>query len=117
MSPVQERDDPMRQFETPQHGFGVAGHFLERVVGRRRMDDLHHLDLVELVLADHSPRVLAVASRFRTETRRVRGQLDRQRLGRQDLAAHGVRERDLGRRDEVEPLVRRRVIRFHAALP
>ena len=71
------------------------------------MHDLHHLDLVELVLADHAARVLAVAARFRAEARRVRGQLDRQRVGGEDLVAHGVGERDLRRRDQVEPLALR----------
>ena len=45
------------------------------------MHDLHHLDLVELVLADHAARVLAVAARLGAKARRVRGELDRQRLG------------------------------------
>ena len=80
------------------------------------MHDLHHLDLVELVLADHAARVLAVASGLGAEARRMRGEPDRQRLGRQDLAAHGVRQRDLGRRDEVEPLGRGRIVRVDAAL-
>ncbi len=68
------------------------------------MRDLHHLDLVELVLADHAARVLAVAPRLRAEARRVRGEPDRQRLRVEDLAADRVRERDLGGRDQVERL-------------
>ena len=69
------------------------------------MHDLHHLDLVELVLADHAARVLAVASRLGAEARRVRGQADGQRLRGQDRVAHRVGQRDLGGRDQVEPLV------------
>ena len=72
------------------------------------MDDLHHLDLVELVLADHAARVLAVAPRFRAKARRVRRQLHRQRDPLHDLAAHGVRERDLGGRDQIQLLAARR---------
>ena len=52
------------------------------------MHDLHQLDLVELMLADHAARVLAVAARLGAEARRVRGELDRQRVGGKDLVAH-----------------------------
>ena len=65
------------------------------------MHDLHHLDLVELVLADHAARVLAVAAGLRAKARRVRGQLDRQRRERQDLLADRVGQRDLRRGNEV----------------
>ena len=68
------------------------------------------------MLADHAARVLAVASRFRAEARRVRGELHRQRVGRQDLAAHRVRERDLGRRYEIQALVGLRIAGRNAAL-
>ena len=68
------------------------------------MHDLHQLDLVELVLADHAARVLAVAARLRAEARRVRGQLERQRVGGEDLVAHDVGQRDLRGRDQVERL-------------
>src|SRR5690606_39803595 len=37
----------------------------------RGLHDLHHLDLVELMLADHAARVLAVGTRLGTEARRV----------------------------------------------
>ena len=68
------------------------------------MHDLHHLDLVELVLADHAARVLAVAAGLGAEARRMRGQPDRQRSQRQDLVAHRVGQRDLGGRDQVQRL-------------
>jgi hypothetical protein len=63
--------------------------------------DLHHLDLVELVLADHAARVAPGAAGLGAEARAVRGELDRQLLGRQDLLAHGVGQRDLAGRDQV----------------
>ena len=110
-----QRDDAVRQLEAPQDRFGVAGHLFERLVRSVRMDDLHHFDLVELMLADHAARVLAVASGLGAEARRVRGEPDRQRLRRQDLAAHGIRERDLGGRYEVEPLGSRRIVRVDPA--
>ena len=85
-----------------------ARQLLERGVGILRPHDLHELDLVELMLADHAARVLAVAARFRAKARRVRGQLDRQRAGRQDLVAHRIGQRDFRRRDQVQRLRRRR---------
>src|SRR5882724_4878283 len=42
------------------------------------MRDLHHLDLVELVLADHAARVAPGAARLGAKARRVRRELDRQ---------------------------------------
>ena len=57
-----QRHDAVRQFQPLQDRLGVAGQLLERVVGLVRMDDLHQLDLVELMLADHAARVLAVAA-------------------------------------------------------
>ena len=39
----------------------MAGELLVRLVRLLGMHDLHELDLVELVLADHAARVLAVA--------------------------------------------------------
>lgn len=45
--------DPIRQAELLQHGFSVRGHFFPVVVPVVGMHNLHHLDPVELVLADH----------------------------------------------------------------
>ena len=49
-------------------GFQVRG---ERVVRPVGLGDLHHFHLVELVLADHAARVLAVGPGLRTEARRM----------------------------------------------
>src|SRR5438034_7889249 len=80
----------LRQLELPQDRFGVRGELLVRLVGPRRMHDLHQLDLVELVIADHAAGILAGGSRFRTEARRMAGVPERQTLERQDLVAHEI---------------------------
>ena len=69
------------------------------MVGRRQLD---HLDLVELVLADHPARVLAGSAGLGAKARRVSRQPDRQAVGRDDLVAVEVRQRDLARRDQVQ---------------
>ena len=61
--------------------FGMTGQLLERRVGILGPHDLHHLDLVELVLANHAARVLARGARLRAKTRRVRHEFERQALG------------------------------------
>ena len=66
------------------------------------MRDLHQLDLVELVLADHAARVLAVGTGLAAETRRVADELERQLLAREDLAAHEIRHRIFGGRNQVQ---------------
>src|SRR4028118_270333 len=79
----------------------MSHHLLERLEAAFGMADLHHLDLVELVLADHAPRVAAGAARLRAEARRVRSELDRQARLHEHLLADAVGERDLGGRDQV----------------
>ena len=66
-----------------------------------RLGDADQLDLLELVLADHAARVLAVAAGFGAEARRVRGHAHRQRVGIEDLVAHDVGQRDFGGRNQV----------------
>src|SRR6185295_11008812 len=55
-----ERHPAIRQLEAFEHRFGVTGQLLERCIGIRRAHDLDELDLVELVLANHSTRVPSV---------------------------------------------------------
>ena len=43
-----------------KHRFGVADQHLELSIGFFGPRDVHELDLVELVLADHAARVLPV---------------------------------------------------------
>src|SRR5258706_13016138 len=54
------------------------------------MRDLNQFDLVELVLAYHPARVLAVRAGFATETRRVANKFERQLVARQNLPAHEI---------------------------
>ena len=61
-----------------------------------------HLDLVELVHAEHAARVLAGGARLAAEVRRVAGVPQRQRVRVEDLAHVHRREPDLGRAGEVE---------------
>ena len=72
------------------------------------MNDLHQLDFVVLVHAEHSPGVLAVASRFGAKARRMRGELERECIARHDLAAHKVGQRNLGGRDQIHSILVRR---------
>jgi hypothetical protein len=51
-----------------QDGLGVACHFLQRLIAFVGVGDLHHLDLVELVLADHAARVAARAAGLGAES-------------------------------------------------
>ena len=70
------------------------------------MNDLHHLDFVELMLTDHAACVTPVASRFRAKARGVGCEFERQFGFRQHRVAHKVGERYLAGGDEVQ---RRRV--------
>ncbi len=66
------------------------------------MHEIDHLDLVELVHAQHAARHLARAARLAAEARRIGRQLDRKLLSVQNVVAVVVRDRDLRRRDEPE---------------
>jgi hypothetical protein len=57
MSPVHSAHHAVGQAELLQNGFGMARHGFQRFVAFVGMDDLHHLHLVELVLADQTARV------------------------------------------------------------
>src|SRR4030065_554674 len=61
----------------------------------------HHLDLVELVLADEAADVLPVRPGFAPETGRVGDEAYRQDRTVEDLVAVDVRQRHLRGRDEV----------------
>ena len=72
------------------------------------MNDLHQLDLVELVNAKHPPCVLSVASGFGAKAWCMRGESERERIGGYDLVAHKVGQRNLGGRDQIHPIFVRR---------
>jgi hypothetical protein len=69
-----------------------------------RGDDLYQFDLVELVLADHAARVATVGAGFGAKTRRMADELERQRVGGEDLATHDVGDRHFGGRNQVQRL-------------
>ena len=106
----------VRQSELLQHGFGVARHFFQRVVALVGVHDLHHLDLVELVLADHAARIAAVAAGFGAEARCVGREFDRQvGLGHHHVA-HKVGQWHFAGGDEVQGRVVRHGLAVLAAL-
>ena len=92
---------PIRQLQRLQDGFGMAHHRFQRRVGVLGTRHLHHFHLVELVLADHPARITAIRACLGAEARRMRSQPQRQRLARQDLARHQVRQRHLAGRNQV----------------
>jgi hypothetical protein len=51
---------PVHKLELLQNGLRIARELLQRLVGLLRVGDPDQLHLVELMLADHSPRVLAI---------------------------------------------------------
>ena len=80
----------------------MRGQRLQSLVGLVRADDVHELDLLELVLAQHPPRVLAVRPRLAPEAGRVAYEPHRQIVRLQDPLARDVGDRDLGGRDQVQ---------------
>ena len=82
----------------------MTDHLFERGIRLTGLHDLHHLDLVELMLPYHAARVPAVAAGLGAKTRRVRGEFDRQAFGWQDFIAHGVGQRDFGSRNQIQRL-------------
>src|SRR5262245_10763152 len=100
--PGAEGDDAVGEPEPLEDLLRIGGELLERLVGRGGLDDLHELDLVELVLSDQSPHVLPVRARLAAEAGRIRRVGERERPRLEDLAPVQVRQGDLGRRDQVE---------------
>ena len=72
VSPRAEHDHAVGQVQPLQDLLGAARHALVLGLGLVRRRDGDHLDLVELVLADHAARVPARRARFRAEARRQR---------------------------------------------
>ena len=84
----------------------LADEELEHVLRLLRQRVGEHLDLVELVAADHPALLLAVGARLAPVARRVGEHLERQVLLLEDLAAVEVHERRLRRRQqELEALL------------
>ena len=71
------------------------------------MRDLHHLHLVELVLADQAAGVTAVGAGFGAEARRVGGELQRQLIVLQHRVAYHIGHGDFRGGNQVLRLGRR----------
>ena len=95
-----ERHHAIRQVEALQDLLGIADEQLELGVRVLGLHDVHQFDLLELVLADHAARVLAVGTGFAAEARRVRSVAARQRAGLEDRFPREVRDRHFGGRDQ-----------------
>lgn len=67
-----------------------------------RMHDLHQLDLVKLVLANHAAHVAPARTGFGTKTRRMADKLERQRFGGKNFVAHDIGHRHFGGRNQIE---------------
>ena len=97
-----QRDDPIREAEAREDGLGMGREHLQRVVGLVRADDVHQLHFLELMLAQHPSRVLAVRPRLAAKAGRVADEPHRQFLGLQNPIARDVGDRDLRGRNQVE---------------
>ena len=97
-----QRQLAVRQLQQLQHALGVGGHAFQRLEGLGRLDDLHHLDLVELVLADHAAGVATGSARLTAEARGMGDELQWQLFGIENFAGDDIGQRDLGSRDQVQ---------------
>ncbi len=79
----------------------MAGHFVELGDALLRPAQLHQLDLLELVLADHPAGVATGRTGLGAEAHRVRGHPDRQRGAVDDLVADQVGQRHFRGRNQV----------------
>ena len=97
-----QRQLAVRQLEQLQHALGVGGQAFQRCKRLAWLDDLHHLDLVELVLTDHAARVTARGAGFAAETWGVRHQLHWQLLRVKNFAGNDIGQRHFSGRDQVQ---------------
>ena len=81
----------------------MAHHFLQRFIAFVRMHDLHHLDFIELVLADHASGIFAIGASLRAEARSMRGELDWKFVCHHDDISHGIGQGDFGGGNQIEP--------------
>ena len=102
MSPVHSASTRYGRLEQLQDALGVSGQAFQRLVGGGRIDDLHHLHLVELVLTDHAAGIAPGGTGLAAEARGMGDELQRQLLGVEDLPGDDVGQRNLGGRDQVE---------------
>ena len=103
--PGAQNDCSVRDFKRFQDRLGTAQHpllFRVAVVGMR---DRNHLDLFELVLAQHAGGVAPGRSGLRAETQRMRRHPDGQRMRLQNIARHRICQRHLRGRHQPHPFV------------
>ncbi len=93
------------QPQPPHDVLGVRHEPLKQGSALFRRAKAVHLNLVELMHADQALFVGAVGARLASETRRVGGVPERQRLLGQDLVAVQAGQRRLARRQQVERVV------------
>ena len=86
---------PVVQAQLLQHFFRIVQQTLQLVVGVLRQGELHQLHLVELVLANQAPDILAVGTRLGPETGGVGGVIQGQVLGRENFIPVDVGDRHL----------------------
>ncbi len=84
-----EADCPVMDPQLLQYLFGIERQFLKLVIGGLGRRELHHFNLVELVLPDEAPRVLAVRARLRPEAGRICNVIYREVLFVEDLILRG----------------------------
>ena len=77
----------------------------EGCIGFGRLDDLHQLDFLELVLTDHAACVATRRASLRAKARCMCSEFQRQQFRRDDLLAHQIRQRNLRGRYQVEALL------------
>src|SRR5690606_29110625 len=85
-----QRQHAIRQLARLQHLLGAAGQLSQRLEGPGRLDDLYHLELVELVLTDHAAGIAPGGAGLAAETRRVGDELQRQLFGIEYFAGNDV---------------------------
>ena len=76
--------------------------FFEVLVAVIVAHDANHFNLIELMLTDHAASVTSIGTCFRTEARRVSGDLDGQIACLEHLARDAVGKRHLSRRNQVK---------------
>eukprot|EP00968_Pinguiococcus_pyrenoidosus_P028138 scaffold7654_cov258-Pinguiococcus_pyrenoidosus.AAC.5 len=95
-----EQHSPVGQLELLEHALGGAEHLLLSGHTVVRLLDAHHLDLVELMLPEHTAGVSSIAAGLGSETRREAAHLHRDLRGLDELPAVHGSQRHLCRRNE-----------------
>ena len=85
-----------------QHRFGVAHHLFKHRVAGIGVDNLNHLDLVKLVLANQATCVASGAACLGAKTRRVRRELDGELGLGHHFVAHKIGQRHLTGGNQVQ---------------